>query len=535
MGRDVGVTLSTLATRMKSNLTQCITVDTRTLGLFRIFVGLLILADILLRSRNFWYFYSQEGVVTPERAEAVTREGAFSFFFISSDPNVTALLILINLFVAIQLIVGYKTRLATILAFLFVISFDWFNPFITSYADVLFRMLMFWAIFLPLGERFSIDAVHRDRAPRTQFAGWASAFILSQMVYMYFLNGYIKTDSDVWGTMDAAPRVLGRDEMTFLLGDYIREFTFLLGVGGVIWYYILLGSPLLLLFVGRIRFLYMLVYAGGHFSFAITVRIGAFAYVALAGLLLFVQTQIWEDGKTILEYVGVDHEAIYRRLCALERVAYAVPDVRLPGVTQQQVRKQMYTLSIATIVLVIFLFSVGAYLPLGVVADQDAWHMQQVEETAGDYHIDQPEWSIFAPNPGTSDRYYVFPAETSEGEVIDVYNDRPLAFDRPDDQLQTQYDTYRERFYMNSIRRANTGSTTVTLLGDHICDTYEEEYGIELETIDMYSVIQPVTMDTITTPEDRDPRTSYLHTHTCDGSPTERIDLPEEGLGEKAP
>ncbi len=540
MGRDVQARLHALGTRMAGNLRESITVDTRTLAVFRVFAGLLIVADVILRSRNFWFFYAESGVMTREWAMRVTSD-AFSFFWISTDPRVIALLMVVHMLVAIQLIVGYKTRVAVILSFLFVMSFDQFNPFITSYADTLFRLLLFWAIFLPLGERYSIDAVHRERTPRATFVGIASAGILCQMVMMYFTNGYHKTQSDIWGTGTAAPRVMGRDDITFLFGEYTREIPTLVGYGGIGWFYILVASPILLFLVGRLRFIAMLPFAGGHLSFALTVRIGAFAYVALLGLLLFVQPQVWRDGKAVLARAGVEAQSVYDRLRPLERIAHAAPERRVPGETQREVRAQMYTLSVVTIAAVVVLFTIGSYVPaaaLGPAApafDDDSPHKQQIEETANTFDIDQPTWTIFAPTPGTHDRYHVFVAETENGELLDVYNDRALTFDRPYDGLQKQYDTYRERFYMNSIRRAGTGSTTMELLGDYICDRYQEEHDITLTQINVYSVTERAEMDPLDDPDERRTWTQDHHAHACGDEQPEWIDLPEEGLGERAP
>ncbi|MFP9192296.1 HTTM domain-containing protein [Natronosalvus vescus] len=527
MVRDTRLTGSALRSRVSRNLKESVTIDARSLAVFRVFVGLLIIADVLLRSRNFWFFYTDEGVVPRSHAMAVTADNAFSIYHISTDPTVIAGLMIIQVLIAIQLIVGYKTRLATILSFLFVISLDYHNPFVTSYADVLFRLLVFWAIFLPLGERWSIDAVHRERNPRAEIASVASTLILGQMVFMYFYNGYHKAQSDVWGTGEAAPLVLGLDDMTFLLAEQVRAMPTLLSYGGLLWYAMMLISPLLLVLVGRKRMGLVALFMGGHFAFAITVRIGAFAYVAMAGLLLFIQPQIWRDGKAVLRYFDVDIEKPHARLKRLEHVAHAVPDWRLRGDAQRRARSQLYTLAIVTIVVTILLFSVGPYLPAGALVDEDAPHKQQIESTANAYMISQPDWTVFAPNPRTTDRYHVFVAQTDNGELLDVYNDRPLTFDRPHQELQKQYGTYRERFYMNSVRRAGDGSNTPALLAEHLCTTWEEEHDITLTHINMYVVSEDITIETINSPEDRDRSSRLFYEYGCGDHEPEQINFPD--------
>ena len=521
-------TLWVLAGRIRQNAADAVRIDTRTLAVFRVFVGLLILADLVLRSRNFTYFYTDEGVMPRSLATAVSSE-AFSFYHYTTDTTVIAALFVLQGLIAVQLIVGYKTRIATILSFLFVVSLDHHNPFVTSYADVLFRMLLFWAIFLPLGERWSIDAVHRDRLPRGSIATVASAFILGQMVYMYFLNGYHKMGEELWETGEATPLIMGLDDMTFLLAPYMREFPALLEIGGLLWYYMLLASPLLLLFVGRRRFIFACTFAIAHLSFAITVRIGAFAYVALAGVLLFVQSQIWEDGKAVCRYATLDYTWLTDRGDELARVASALPNIRFDSDRQRQAKRAVYSGAVGILVISLVLFTLLSHLPVAGLADEETVVEERIEGTASQFSVDQPSWTVFAPTPRTTDGYYVFPAKTANGDVIDVYNDRQMTYDRPDSELQKQYGTYRERFYMNSIRRAgyNEWNDGPAILADHLCEQWEADHGIELTHVNMYRVSEDITEETIVEMDDRDRNAYLVHKHGCGDHEPQYIDRPD--------
>ena len=56
-----------------------------------------------------------------------------------------------------MLIFGFKTRFATIMVWLFTISLIARNPAVITGAYVILRLALFWAIFLPLGAKWSID------------------------------------------------------------------------------------------------------------------------------------------------------------------------------------------------------------------------------------------------------------------------------------------------------------------------------------------------------------------------------------------
>ncbi|MWV41840.1 HTTM domain-containing protein [Natrialba sp. INN-245] len=506
-----------LATRVREGVADRVRIDTRTLAVFRVFAGILVLADLVARSRNFSYFYTNDGVVPQSLAHDLSSSGAFSVFHYTTDPTVIAALFVVQALIAVQLIVGYKTRIATVLTFLFVVSLDHHNPLVTSYADILFRLLLFWAIFLPLGERWSVDAVQADREPQASVAGLASALILFQMIYMYVHNGVHKMESDLWTSGEATPLIMGLDDMTFLLAEPMRQFPTLLQLGGLKWYYMLLFSWVLLLVVGRKRMVLVLPFVIAHASFAVTVRIGAFAYVAIAGLLLFVQGQVWEDGKSLLRYANVDPSRIADRLSRLERVADYFPTVGFDDERLSQARAAVYDVSLTVVAASLIVFLLFAHAPMGAVVSDDVNPDDEIDSIASIVAADQPNWTVFAPHPRTSDRYHVFPAKTADGDLIDVYNDRPLTYDRPYDQLQQQYGTYRERFYMNSVRRggSSAGNDAPDVMAEHICETWEEEHGIELTHVNMYYVTEDITMETIDDHEERERYATLIQKNTC--------------------
>ncbi len=513
------------AGRIRNYLVDCVRVDTRSLAVFRIFVGLLVVADVFSRARNFSFYYTDSGIVPQDLARADTHEYAVSVYYFTSDPTLIAALLALQVLIAFALIAGCRSRTATVLTFLLVVSLDHHNPFVLSYADTLFRLLLFWAIFLPLGERWSVDAVHADRPPRSSIASIFTFFALAQLVFMYLLNGVHKTESSLWRSGEATPLIFGIDEMTFLLGEVLGAFPTLLTYGGLLWFYMLLGSWLLFLLQGRLRLLLVGLFVGGHLSFAVTVRIGAFAYVALAGLVLFVQAQFWRDGTRVLRRLGVDPSELLPRQ-SLRSLADVLPAFRFVPDRYAVLKTGVYHAALGIVLVAVALIGAVFLLNIGVIMDdgydQHRFNYEVEQTTGGQYvhsvaaglGIRQPEWSVFAPYPRTTDRYYVFGAITADGDRLDVYNDREFTWDRPD-SLEEQHDAYRERFFMNSVRRAGWDGELPRQYGEHICTVYEEERGVELTHISMFEITETITPDTITDPEDRDTERDYFHRHTC--------------------
>jgi hypothetical protein len=521
-----------LLARVGRYLESCIAIDSRTLALFRIAVGLIIIADVIVRASTFRFFYTEDGVVPQSLAESRTVDGAFSFFFFVSDPTAIAILFALHAVFAIQLIIGYKTRVATILSFLFVISLDHHNPLILSHADTLFRLLMFWAMFLPLGERWSVDAALRERPPRLSIASLGTTAALLQMLFMYMVNGYHKLQSEMWNSGDATPLIFGLDDMTYFLADFLRQYPTMLAYGGYTWYFMLVSAWIMLFLPGRYRTPVVFAFIIAHASFIITVRIGGFGWVAIAGVLLFLPTAFWDDGKRILERVGmrratfVDHlHTLHGKTTAIARTFPRLRTPELPDV----VTANVYNLVLVFAMFSVFIVPSLRYLNDFDVIDREPQRLEQrIWETSRQFGVHQPQWTVFAPNPRTTDRYYVFAAESTDGELYDVYNDRLLTFDRPFHGLQQQYGNYRERFYMNSIRRAGQHGAPPRHLAVYLCRTWQEERGIELRTINMYVIHERVTLETLTDPDMRHRSTELMSIHGCGDHEAEEIELPDD-------
>ncbi len=496
-----------------------VAIDTRSLAAFRIGLACLIFGDLIARSRNFHFFYTEDGVVPQSMAESMTADNAFSVFFYTTDTTAIAGLFVLQAIVAGLLLVGYRTRLSTILAFVLVVSLDHHNPLVLSYADTLFRLLLFWAIFLPLGDRWSIDAAHARRSPRTAVASLASAAILIQIVYMYFVNGYHKRESDLWTSGEATPLIMGLDNTTFLFGEFTRNFPTLLQYGGLGWYYMLLFSPLLILLRGKARLALLLAFVGGHASFALTVRIGAFPYVALTGLVLFVQTPIWDRATRAIASRSARPAPATR---SLQQFARAIPNPRLLGGYVERTRSGLLTIAVAIAVVSLLVLPALSLAPVAGFVDDEGGPKERADEHATTFRIAQPDWSVFAPHPRTVDRYYVFAAETETGDRIDVYHDRPLTADRPEGSLQAQFGTYRERFYMNSVRRGGPNDVVPETLAEHLCETWEGDQGESLTHVNMYYVVEQVTLETLDDHDERASEVRSIYAHGCgDNEPTQ--------------
>jgi hypothetical protein len=142
-------------------------VDRRTLGVFRLYFGSVLLIDTLRRLPEGTFLYSNDGVLSNHFALfSPQAKPIFSFLFAFSTPGEARLGLLIFAAIHLFYLLGYRTRVFQILAFVAYTSLNARNLFVESEGSTLICLLLAWTMFLPLGDRFSLDALGRSLSSR---------------------------------------------------------------------------------------------------------------------------------------------------------------------------------------------------------------------------------------------------------------------------------------------------------------------------------------------------------------------------------
>lgn len=503
-------------------------VDTRALAAFRIGLGVLLLVDVLLRARNFTRFYTDDGVVPYD----IVQQDPFPYasaslpiWELSTSPVFTGAVFTAAGIVAVCLITGYKTRLMTVLGFLLVAAIDARNPYVLSYADLLFHLLFLWAIFLPLGERWSLDAARRDREPRHVIASVWSALVLGQLVFMYISNAYYKLTPNWTWSGDVLPIMLSMDAISHSWVGVLVEFTTVFILLSYGWVALMLFAPVLFFLRGHRRAVFALCFIAAHLMMAATLRIGAFPFVAITGLVLFIPPETWTTVCQRALQVQRVHEAYLAARGVADRIATATRRVE-PSLAKQRRARRLAARG-ATAVFVVSALLLGVVVTGGAigVVDTDRTVTGTVDETMHVFGLHQPAWEFYAGDPPYEDRYYVFWAETDGGTEFDAFADREASFDRPyeDSELHKQYAfTYRERFYMAMVAGGGevtdgTASALQDELASDVCDRSFESVppGEDIETFTMYEVREEISIENRADRDERPVTVDRVATHDC--------------------
>jgi hypothetical protein len=475
----MGDALTSAVARLQAAAASRVRVDARALAGFRIALGVVLLADLLLRSRDIVAFYTDTGVLPRSTlAEVYPLARRLSIHALGGGAGWQVVLSVLTGIAALALLVGYRTRIAVAASLLLVLSVHARNPLVLNAGDSLLRQLLFWGLFLPLDERWSLDARRRDRTPRASVASLATAALLLQVVVVYVGNAVLKLRGEHWLDGTAMQRVFSLDQFTILLGDPLASFPAVLEALGWLWLGLLVGSWLLVVLRGLPRGVLAGAFALGHLGMALTMRLAVFPYVSIAALLPFVPPVVWDriERRVADPLQGRAGPATAGQF---DRVASVGPSLAVPATVRD------WGSRLAPVVV-----AVGLVVMLGYNGATLAGQGPAAERVGVD--LPEPRWSMFAPDPLRTDGWYVTPARLQSGERIDVFALSTVRWDRPSDVSATYPDS-RWRKYLTRLRLREDPRLRRGFAG-FLCARWNGTHEDEARSVAVYFLAQPTRL-----------------------------------------
>ena len=505
--------LTAAASRLGTALAARVEIDRRALAAFRIGLGVLLIVDLLARSRSLTAFYTDGGVL-PSRAFFADYSTLRSVHAFVGEPWAVGLLFAVAAVFALALTVGYRTRLATVVSWLLLLSLHTRNPMVLNAGDSLLLMLLFWSVFLPLGARWSVDAVRRADAPAgadsdadvdstttgdtdsasrspsgPAVATVATMAVLVQVLAMYATNAVHKYESELWMSGDAIAYIMQADQFTYLLGNHLAEFHGLLRAFSLLWIGLLFASPLLLLLRGLPRAAVASLFVGMHLGMAATIRIGLFPLVVVVAFIPFYQTPVWdlaERGIARLDRSGSRTRWRARFVSAARRFLAVTGAFPRPAVNGRGLRSHVERLSAGVARGRVLVTTVVPYVFLVLIVLSSAQAVgyadtpEPGEEVLEAVEMDQ-SWRMFAPDPLHTTRWYVVPGTLEDGSEWDVFRDAAVDYERPA-QVETTYPSARWRKYLSNVYSADNEKHR-SYFANYLCDDWNRTHDTSVEQL----------------------------------------------------
>ena len=274
--------------------------DLRSLALLRMGLGLIILSDLWFRRGDLLAHYSDRGVVPRSLLQELWQPAYWSIHALSGAVAWQGMCFAIAALSALLMLIGYRTRWATVVSWVMLISLHNRNPLVVFAADDVLRAILFWAMFLPLGGSYSVDQA-LNTSPRPQpkrILTGATLGLMAQQCYVYMFSALFKTTSpDWWPDATAVYYSLSFDQYVTPLGKFLLVLGPLLTVFTLVTLVLEWVGPLLLwspIKSDLCRTVAVIAFILLHLGFGLTLNLGIFPALSCFTWLAFIPTSVWE-------------------------------------------------------------------------------------------------------------------------------------------------------------------------------------------------------------------------------------------------
>jgi hypothetical protein len=276
--------------------------DLRSLAVFRIGLALVVMAELIMRSQALTAHYTDYGVL-PRTVliGKLLNPWYWSINLISGQPFVQGLLFIFAFLVSIALLVGYRTRIASLIIWVMIISIQNRNPNLIFAADDVLRAILFWAMFLPLGACYSVDSSLNSSSkplPKRVASGATFAFMV-QLCFIYIWSALFKTTSpDWWETGNAVYYALSFEQYSTGFAHFLVGFPlpFLIFITHVTLIFEWVG-PLMIFIPFKnsfFRCVAIISFILLHIGFGLSFHLGILSYLCVFVWLAFVPSGVWD-------------------------------------------------------------------------------------------------------------------------------------------------------------------------------------------------------------------------------------------------
>ena len=264
---------------------------TATLALFRIAFGLVATAWTLTLTPNLLAFYGPDGILPDPPLGAPGSWGVLTF--LNSSAAVVALFA-VTLAASLALTVGFFTRVAAVVLWVGIVSFEHRNGLVNNSGDTLIRNLAFLCALAPCGAALSVDRLRRSPGRFWEFparAPWALRLVQIELSVAYLAAVWHKSGSQTWRDGTAVAYALRIEDLQRLpVPSFLTQ--------SVVWTELLTyGTLALELALGvlvwnrALRPWVLLLGVCLHLSIDVSLAVGLFSFAMLVCYLAFVPAE----------------------------------------------------------------------------------------------------------------------------------------------------------------------------------------------------------------------------------------------------
>ena len=257
-----------------------------TVGLVRIAFGVIVIMWALELKTNFYARFGSQGVL-PKAPNLPSSWSVFDLF-----PGDQALMVgwVVLLVSAVALTVGWHSRLAAILVFVLILSFERRNPWIFNAGDMLIRIEALLIALAPCGAALSLDQRRHTGSfwSSQECKLWALRLMQVQVSIIYVSTVIAKLRGDTWQNGTAVLYSLRQYDMLVVpTPDWFTSNLLIMNL--LAWGTLVVELAIgILVWNRRWRPWVLAAGVGLHLSIMLTLEIGLFSFAVFVLYLSFV-------------------------------------------------------------------------------------------------------------------------------------------------------------------------------------------------------------------------------------------------------
>lgn len=365
------------------------TLDLRSLACLRISYGLILLLDLASRACDLKAHYTDWGAVPRSDAILLSNNPAYwSLHLISGSCGIQACLFVLAAIASLAMLVGYRTRTATVVAWVMLVSLHSRNAIVLDGGDVYLRCILFWCMFLPWGAYWSWDSRHQLERPKPEVCSVATLGYLCQFSLVYWVAVALKTGSEWRVDGTAVYYALNLEQFTTPLASLLLSHPQCMKMLTFATLTFECLGPFLFWIPGPTRLIGFVGFAALHLGFGSFLYLGLFAIIGALTPIGFLPTRFWNWLEDRLGRPQKTHQTTCRPLSWPTRAL------------------------LSFLLALLWLWNLKTIPSLHIPLDPPFQIMHFLR-------LDQ-KWTMFAPKPLVEDGWYVVEAEQRNGNKIDI-------------------------------------------------------------------------------------------------------------------
>lgn len=522
----LGFLLSEVLKRNQNNKTsfwlkinEFLGIDLRALAIFRICLGLTIIYDLVIRLKDLTEHYTDLGVMPRTVIENTFPYNAFPYIYmITGDSIGTAILFSINILLAILLIFGLYTRFVTPLIWYFILSLHYRNLLVCFGGDLFLHTLLFWGMFLPLGDKWSIDSLLikdelKQNNSKTVLSFGTIALTL-QIVILYAISTEQKYSPE-WRdegsaiyyalSYDLYLRPLGKIIYNLHLDSFLKLLTIYV-------YWLERVGPFFLFFpiyTSGFRLLVILLFVSMHIGINMCMNVGYFGLVSCIAMIPFIPTIYLDNFFNLIKDKIKVTPNTFKNFASSIKSKYGNKSIE-PDIVPFELKNMLVSLCLYFV----FIQNLANIKPEIFTVPKELSHIAKI------VFLEQ-NWGMFIPASLKSNWWFVMPGSLEDGSQIDVFRrGEKVDWEKPQLMLKT-FKSYRTSVYLNNLLAySSSWNTNLSNYGDFLCTDWNSKHNKKraLKEFEVYYIFE----ENLKNYNNGFPQKRLLWKHFCGMSKEER-------------